>query len=97
MSPTERTLRARIGAHSLHAQHDPRITSAPGRKAAADKLNDRLLFEIDPNNELPEDERERRLDHARKAHFARLALKRTKTSRKPLVGTTTQGEELKGE
>ena len=78
LSPTERTLRARIGAHCLHAQHDPRITSAPGRKAAAEKLNERLLAEIDPDNSLPEEERARRLEHARRAYFLRLALRRSK-------------------
>ena len=81
LSPSERTLRARIGAHSLHAKHDPRVTTAPGRKAAADKLNARLLAEIDPHNELPETERARRLEHARKAHFSRLALGRVKKQR----------------
>ena len=81
LSPSERTIRARIGAHSLHAKHDPRVTTAPGRKAAAEKLNERLLAEIDPHNELPEAERTRRLEHARKAHFSRLALKRARTWR----------------
>ena len=81
LSPSERTLRARIGAHSLHAQRDSRVTTAPGRKAAADKLNARLLAEIDPDSILPLDERARRLEHARKAYFGRLALKRSKKGR----------------
>ena len=81
LSPSERTLRARIGAHSLHAQRDSRETTAPGRKAAADKLNARLLAEIDPDSILPLDERARRLEHARRAYFCSLALKRTKKRR----------------
>ena len=76
LSPKRRSLVARIGAHSLHAQHDSRELTAPARKAAAAKLNARLLAEIDPNNELSDKERARRLDHARKAHFSRLALAR---------------------
>jgi hypothetical protein len=81
LSPTGRTLRARIGAHSLRAQHDSTVVSAPGRKAAAEKLNARLLAEIDPDNSPPEEGRARRLDHARRAYFARLALRRAKKRR----------------
>ena len=75
LTPQERTIRARIGAHSLHAQHDIRVISAPGRKAAGNKLNARLLLEIDPKDLLSEAERARRLEHARRAHFSKLALK----------------------
>ncbi len=75
MTPEQRTLRGKIGAYSLHAQHDTRVVSAPGRAAAAKKLNDRLLTEIDPNGRLSEAERSRRLESARKAHFAKLALR----------------------
>ena len=75
---SNRTLIARIGAYSLHAKHDSRVTSAPGRKAAALALDARLLAEIDPDGNLPEAERARRLECARKAHFSRLALKSAK-------------------
>ena len=82
LSPHRRSIRARIGAHSLHAQRDSRELTAPARRAATDKLNQRLLAEIDPhNNELSDKERARRLDHARKAHFSRLALARGKGRR----------------
>ena len=36
-----RTLRAKIGAHSLHARYDSRDLTAPARKAAAENLNKR--------------------------------------------------------
>ena len=75
-------LRGRIGAHSLHAKYDSRELTAAGRKAAAENLNKRLLLEIDPNNELPGAEGARRLEHARRAHFSRLALKRPKAGHK---------------
>lgn len=81
ISPTERVLRARIAAHSLHASHDSAELTAPARKAATEKLNERLLADIDPDNTLSEAERARRLEHARKAHFGRLALKRAKKLR----------------
>jgi hypothetical protein len=77
----ERSLRGKIGAHSLHAKYDSRDLTAPGRKASAENLNKRLLAEIDPRNELPEGERARRLDHARRAYFSRLALKRSRKAR----------------
>jgi hypothetical protein len=74
LSPAERSQIAALGAHGLHSKHDPRVTSRPGRAASAQKLNARLLREIDPDNSLPPAERERRLGHARKAHFLKLAM-----------------------
>jgi hypothetical protein len=82
MTPSERTTRARIGGHSLHAKHDSRVVSAPGRKAAAEALDARLLQDIDPENQLSEAERSRRLEHARRAHFLSLALKSAQTRKK---------------
>ena len=72
---TQRSLRAKIAAHVLHSKYDSRELTAPARRAATEKLNERLLAEIDPHKELPEGERARRLEHARKAHFSRLRLK----------------------
>lgn len=74
-------LRGRIGALVLHSRHDPRETTAKARVASASALNTRLLNEIDPQNLLPEEERQRRLDYARAAHFARLALKSAQARR----------------
>jgi len=70
LSPTERRIRARLGAFALHAQHDPRETTAAGRTA----FLARFLDEVDPDRTLPEAERLRRAECARKAHMARLAL-----------------------
>ncbi len=82
LSPTERSIRARIGAHELHSRHDSHELTARGRAAAATALNVKLLAEIDPDNSLTVRERERRLYHARKAHFSKLALKSAKARRK---------------
>lgn len=72
----------RIGGLRLHLTHDSREVSAPGRKAAADKLNARLLAVIDPDGTLPEATRERELTKARSRYFreirARRELKRTR-------------------
>lgn len=68
--PAEMALRGRIGAYALHARHDPRETT---RKARETFLN-RFLDEVDRDRTLPEAERLRRAEAARKAYFARLAL-----------------------
>jgi len=82
LTPEQRSLRAKVAAHSLHARHDSREITAPARAAADTNLNRRLLSEVDPDGSLSEAERQRRLEHARKAHFARLALKSARARRK---------------
>ena len=71
---TERSLRARIGAYSLHAQGG--TNTAPARRA----FLRRFLAEIPAD--LPEDERLRRAALARRAHFSRLALKSAQARRR---------------
>jgi hypothetical protein len=69
-SPAERSLRARLAAYAMHAQHDSRDTSAPGRTA----FLARFEADVDPDGRLDPEERRRRAEHARSAYFARLAL-----------------------
>jgi hypothetical protein len=69
LTPEQRTMRARIAAHAMHAKHDPVATTAKARATFLQKF----LDEVDPDRELPEDERLRRADHARSAYFSRLA------------------------
>ena len=71
----------RIGAHVLHSRHDSLITTAAARRAAATTLRLKLLAEIDPDGALERVEREKRLRHARAAHFQRLALASAKARR----------------
>lgn len=78
LSPTEAHLRARIGAYALHASRDPRETT---RKARETFLA-RFLDEVDPERVLPEAERLRRAECARKAHFAKLALASARARRR---------------
>ncbi|MBI4498201.1 MAG: hypothetical protein HY689_09910 [Chloroflexi bacterium] len=59
-----------MGAHRLHATHDPRETTRNARAAFLEKFE----REVDPNGVLPPEERQRRAAHARKAYFAKLAL-----------------------
>ena len=68
-SPQRRSLVSTIGAHALHSQYDSRELTANARA----KFDQRFLDEVDPERVLPEPERARRADHARKAYFAKLA------------------------
>jgi hypothetical protein len=70
LSPSERTLRARLAAHSLHAKCDSRETTASGRAS----FLARFEREVDPDGALDPAERRRRAEQARRAYFTRLAL-----------------------
>ena len=82
MSSSEATLRGRIGAYSLHAQHDPRETTKPGRAA----FLARFEAEVDPGGHLSIAERARRAAAARSAYFAKLALKSVRARRRRANG-----------
>jgi len=69
MTPAERSLRGRIGAYLMHARNDPRETTRAARAAFAQ----RFLDDVDPLRRLPEPERLRRAEAARRAYFIRLA------------------------
>jgi hypothetical protein len=77
LSPAERSLRARLAAYAMHAQHDTRRTSANGRAA----FLARFEREVDPDGRLDPEERGRRAEQARRAYFARLALAAAKARR----------------
>jgi hypothetical protein len=76
-SPAERSLRARLAAHSMHAQHDARETTTAARAA----FLARFEVEVDPDGTLSPEERRRRAEHARRAYFTRLALASAKARR----------------
>jgi hypothetical protein len=72
LSASERSLRATLASHESWANTPDRTArSAPGRRA----FNERFLDQVDPDRVLPAAERLRRAESARKAHFARMALK----------------------
>ncbi len=72
LTPEQRTLRARLAAHALHAKvSDPVAHTAPARRASLDRFE----LQVDPDGVLDPAERARRAGHARKAHMYRLALK----------------------
>ncbi len=77
MTPNERVLRARKAAHSRWAQENPQANAA---RATAGFL---ATFErqVDPDNLLDVAERQRRAQHALKAHMMGLALKSAQARR----------------
>src|SRR5262249_702276 len=84
-SAADRSQAARIAAHCLHAKvDDPVAHTAPARRA----FLDRFESEGDPEGTLEPADRARRAGHARKAYFARLAL-RSAAARRRKAGTRT--------
>lgn len=78
LTPSERSLRARLAAHTLHATHDSRELTKSAREAFLKRFED----QVDPDRTLPEAERLRRAEQARKAYFTSLALKSARARRK---------------
>jgi hypothetical protein len=79
ITPAERSLRARLAAHTSWANTaDPAARTAAARAAALERFE----RQVDPDGVLTADERARRAAHARKAYFARLALKSTQARRR---------------
>jgi hypothetical protein len=68
-------LLARLAAYrSWASTPDPAARTAPARR----QFDERFIDEVDPDRTLPEAERMRRAEHAKKAYFSALALKSSK-------------------
>ncbi len=65
----EMARRGRIGGYVTAARHDSREQTAKARQV----FRDRFLIEVDPDGTLSVEERTRRAEAARKAHYARMA------------------------
>jgi len=78
VSPDERALISRMGAHALHSRHDSKAISQPAR----DAFMARFKRQVDPDGVLPPAERERRAAHAKKLYFTQLAFKSAKARAK---------------
>jgi len=77
--PEDRAMIARIASHSSWAKtHDRTARTAPARAA----FLDRFERQVDPDGKLPPEERAQRADSARRAYFARLALKSARARRR---------------
>lgn len=81
MLSEERTLRARAAAEALHSKYDSKTLSQPARDASpgSDGYWER---QVDPDGVLDPEERARRVGHAKRSYFLRLALKSAQARRK---------------
>ena len=76
---TERRLVASIAVHESWARTTDRAArTAPARRALMAKFE----HEVDPDGSLAPQERARRAEHLRKAHYQRLALKSARARRR---------------
>lgn len=77
LTPQQRVIRAQIAAARLHATHDSREVTAPARQAFMARFEE----EVDPGGTLPPEERQRRVEHAKRAYFLKLAFRSSKARR----------------
>lgn len=83
LPPAEVTALAQIAAHESWARTTDRSArTANARKAMLDKFEK----QVDPDGTLTPAERAKRAEHARKAHFKRLALKSAQARRRRAAG-----------
>ena len=78
-------MRARLVAHALHSKYAGNEITAAAR-AASPGSDDYWLEQVDPDEELEPKERARRASHAKKAHFAGLALQSSIARRRSREG-----------
>jgi hypothetical protein len=78
MSHAQRVLIGRLGAYTMLSRHDPCEVTKAARAAFVSKFE----RDVDPDGVLPIEERLRRAEMARKAHYTRLALASAQARRK---------------
>lgn len=79
LTPQERTLRAKLAAHTRWSGSEDRTdATAPARK----EWMDRFERQVDPEGTLPPDVRAKRAASARKAYYTALAYKSVTARRK---------------
>ena len=83
LTPAEMSLRGQLAAHESWARtRDRAARTAKARQAALDRFE----RQVDPEGELLPAERAKLAEHARKAYFARLALKSAQARRRRAAG-----------
>lgn len=70
MTPAQRSLRARVAAHTSWANTSDRAARTANARQASVARFEKL---VDPDGTLPPEERRQRADSAMKAHFSRMA------------------------
>lgn len=86
MSHKERALLGRLGAYTMLSRNDPREVTRAAREAFVSKFE----REVDPDGVLPLDERLRRAEMARKAHYTRLAIASAQARRRKVKALRRQ-------
>lgn len=77
LTPSERSLQAKMAASAKHAKTDGTEATAAAR-AASPASDDYWINKVDPGGELSVKERTKRARNAKREHFTRLALKSAK-------------------
>ena len=75
LTPVQRSLRAKLAAHTSWANTADRTARTAAARKAADE---RFARQVDPDGILPPRERAERAENARKAYFTALALRSTR-------------------
>jgi hypothetical protein len=89
LTPAQRVLRARTAAYAQHAQG--KTNTAAAREASPQSLT-YWGKQVDPDGVLSDAERDKRAEHARKAHMSRMALASSKArARRKTVRPGTDG------
>jgi hypothetical protein len=94
-STADRAAWGRIGAYSMHARHDVKETSRPGRERANARFREEVISAaLAAGEQLTEAEIDRRANAARKAWMSRIALRsvqaRRRTAGKSLAAADVQ-------
>lgn len=82
LTPQQRSHRARLGGLATAANNDSKEYTKPAREAFAR----RFLDEVDPERVLPEAERLRRAEAAKKRYFSALAYKSARARSRRVEG-----------
>ena len=77
LTPAQRTMRARIAANTRWSREDGKANAVRAQAGLLAKFVD----QVDPDRVLPEAERQRRAEAARRAHMQRLAFRSSKARR----------------
>lgn len=89
LTPEQRSLRSRLAAHASWARTSDRTErTRRGREAFLRRFED----EVDPDRRLSDPERLRRAEQARRAHFARLALRSSQARQGRLQTRSPRGD-----
>lgn len=83
----EMARRGRLGALKLHATHDPCETTRAARQAFRAKFE----HQVDPDRTLPEAERKRRAEYARREFYLRMARRSVESRRRKKQETSPAG------